>query len=75
MFPNPAGSTAYFTAAESVLKIYAHDMLGKVYPVEFSLSNELYQLNLLPLAEGVYILKFYTEKKQLAGQAKILRKN
>lgn len=75
IFPNPAGGIAYFIRTEAVKSIYAYDMLGKIYPVEFSLSNERYELNVLPLTEGIYILKFYTEKNQLAGQARVLRKN
>lgn len=75
VFPNPTQGVAYFSSVDRIISIYAYDMLGKRFVVGFTVSNDAYKMDFSGLSDGMYILKFLTEKNKEVGQARVLKKN
>ncbi|MBL7840337.1 MAG: S8 family serine peptidase [Cyclobacteriaceae bacterium] len=75
LYPNPTRGNVYLSTTERIGNVYAYDMLGKRHAIGFTVMNDQYEINVSGLPEGVYILRFITEKNKLIAQGRIFRKN
>ncbi len=58
--PNPATSDATVTAPATIEKVEVYDMQGNRHGVEVAYQGEQAQLNLQPVAAGIYLVRIVT---------------